>query len=105
MASGGGMAIFTISDLTPAGLSTVTAFTIVPLLPRKSTVTLIGPLAPAPKCQGCSGSLATVQPQEVVTRLTNTSAVEILVRLKVRLAAVSPGLDVYSFCSASKTRA
>src|SRR5882672_1895393 len=88
---GGGIVTCTSSDFIPAVLSTVTDFMIVPLLPRKSTVTLIGPLVPAARCQGCSGSLATVHPQEVVTRLIKTSAEEIFVRLKVRLAAVSPG--------------
>src|ERR1043166_207445 len=98
---GGGIMTFTSSDFTPAVLSTVTVLMIVPLLPRRSTVTLIGPLAPAARCQGCAGNFATVQPQEVVTRFTSTSAGETLVRLKLTLAVGSPGLAEYSFCSAS----
>src|SRR5437667_6848318 len=89
---GGGIATCTINDFIPAVLSTVIDFTIVPLLPRRSTVTLMGPLVPAAKCHGCSGSFATVQPHEVVTRFTSTSEEETLVRLKVKFATPSPGL-------------
>src|SRR6266513_790794 len=64
MSCGGGMVTLTINCFMPEVLSTVTVLTIVPLLPRRSTLTLIGPLVPAPRCQGCSGSLATVHPQE-----------------------------------------
>src|ERR1051325_5575279 len=83
---GGGMETLTSSGFSPAVLSTVTVFMIVPPLPRRSTVTLIGPPAPGATCQGCVGNLATVQPQEVVTRLISTSEEETLVRLKLTFA-------------------
>ncbi len=88
----GGIATLTISILVPAEVSTVIVFTIVPLLPSKLTVTAIGPLVPGPTVQGCCGSLATVQPQEVRTLLIRTSEDVILVRLKLKYALVSPGL-------------
>src|SRR5712692_7962140 len=105
MACAGGMVTLTSNDFIPAVLSTVTDFIIVPLLPRRSTVTLIGPFVPAARCHGCSGSFATVHPHEVVTRFTITSALDTLVRLKVKLAEASPALAEYSFFSASKTSA
>src|SRR5260221_880766 len=94
----------TRSDFTPAVLSTVTDLTIVPLLPARLTVTLMGPFVPGARCHGCSGNCATVHPQEVRTLLIRTTSFETFVRLKVKCALGSPGLAEYSFDSESQAR-
>src|SRR5690349_6974871 len=72
-----------------------------PLLPRRFTVTSIGPPPAGGTTQGVDGSFATVQPQEVRTLLMDTSADVMFVRTKVNLASLSPLLLVYSFFSES----
>jgi hypothetical protein len=61
----------------------------------------MGPLEPGAIRQGWAGSLATVQPQDVRTLLTNTSEEDTLVSQKVNGALASPDLGEYSFTSAS----
>src|SRR5437867_4999996 len=100
-----GRSTLTVSCLNPALESTLTPLAIRPLLPRRLTVTSSGPPAAGARRQGWEGSLATVQPQEVRTLLTNTSAEETFVSQKVKRASVSPGLALYSFTSASHLRA
>src|SRR5262245_43676100 len=97
----GGMSTLTVSCLVPAVVSTVTPFVINPALPARFTVTLMGPSAPAAMCHGWEGSWATVQPQDVRTPFTSTSAEETFVSQNVKCAAASPALALYSLTSAS----
>src|ERR1041385_4032465 len=98
------MFIFTIKDLVPMEDSTVTALAPVPDLPRRSTLTSIGPFVPDWMCHGVATSLATVQPHDVRTAVITTSSNEVLVNQKVKFAVASPGFVVTSFCSASHVR-
>jgi hypothetical protein len=103
--AGAGAGTFTVtkSCFTPALLSTVTAFTILPLLPCTFITTSIGPPALGPKCQGRDGSLATVHPHEVRTAFTSTSEELTLVNQNVNDTLASPAPAFFSLLSASQT--
>ena len=99
------MLTLTSKALIPAEELTVTCFVTCPIFPARFTVTVITPFVPGARCHGCDGSFATVQPQDVVTLLMMTSWSETFVRLKLNGAIISPGLELYSLESASKTKA
>ena len=96
-----GMFTRTVNCLMPAVESTVTPLEISPLLPARLSATSIGPFEPGAMRHGCEGSLATVQPQDVRTPLTNTSDEETLVSQKVNFTSVSPTFAECSFVSES----
>ena len=68
-----------VRTLEPTEVLTGRDFEIRPLRPRRSTVVTIGPWAPGAIFQGCSGSLASVQPQARVRLSMITAWVEMFV--------------------------
>src|SRR5882757_9215709 len=90
----------------PLSVFTVRVLILVPPggVPANCMVAEISPFSLGTSFQGVEGNFATVQPQEVCTKLMMTSPEEIFVRLKVNSAAMVPLVTLTDFCSASKAR-
>src|SRR5687768_8438059 len=102
--AGEGMFARTMKVFVPVVLSTMTAFSIEPILPARLIVTGISPLALGSSFQGIVGSRATVQPQEVRTLLMVTTSDETFVTQKLNGTLLWPAMTFVSLRSVSHAR-
>src|SRR4029079_8480645 len=72
--------------------------------PANCIVAEISPWSFGASFHGCEGNFATVQPQDVCTKLIVTSPDEIFVRLKLKCASEVPFSTLTSFSSLSNAR-
>ena len=93
-----------LSIFWPADVSMLTYFESVPNLPRRSTPSEIVPLSFGASVQGTGGCCAWVQPQEGLTQLIVTFALETFVTEKLKGAFSSPAFAVYSLWEESQAR-